>query len=383
MQPPPLIQVSNGKLLVQFESGLATGWKEGPAILQRSPIARPKIKMPLEIWREAVSFLVEVFDEMKIEAQCIFFHKAETNEWQIFAPWQWGTGGSTETIECVENTGAYNFLAQNGYECVGSIHSHCTMSAFQSGTDKDDEFGTGDGFHVTIGKMNDSVMDIHCRSVCTIMGDPNVKDSKAERTQVPFYLEEFIDGLPDFDAMPNPPPSRIRSEWTKYILANRDELESFNEKWMDRLFVQDPTKKKSTAQQQWWDGRTNANPQPAVNGNNKAIVGARYMVAGVEHRLVDGILEPIGSADEHDKAVAKTQEDKQWWQFQKEKEEALLHKIAMGEDDDDVDETIDKLRAELDAKIEAEEMALLRQDAEDDENTRVLDEAGRIYGIHV
>ena len=147
--PINAVQVSNGKVLIPFQSGLAVGWMEGPPILARSPIARPKIKMPLKTWREALSFLVAVFDGVKIEAQAIFYYKEASKEWATMVPHQYGSGGTTSTFECLENEQMFNFLAQEGYECVGSVHSHCNMSAFQSGTDKDDEFGTNDGFHIT------------------------------------------------------------------------------------------------------------------------------------------------------------------------------------------------------------------------------------------
>lgn len=49
----------------------------------------------------------------------------------------------------------------------GTVHSHCNMSAFQSGSvgyggDADNEYHQ-DGLHITMGKLDDKLMDIHAR----------------------------------------------------------------------------------------------------------------------------------------------------------------------------------------------------------------------------
>ena len=342
MNTPNNIQVSNGKLLIQFDSGLATGWREGPALLNRAPIARPKIKMPLHVWRQALSFLVDVFDHVKIEAQVLFYYNKEEEDFTLFVPHQYGSGASTNTFECTENTETFEILAADGYDYVGSVHSHCTMSAFQSGTDKDDEFGNNDGFHITIGKMNDDVMDIHCRSVITILGDPDA-GTKGERLQVPFFLEEFIEGLPDFDKMGNPPPSRIRKEWTKHIIANREELDEYPKEWEDRINTSDPTKKKYVTY-----------PQP--NGNANTVSGGKFYVQGIEHKLVDGKLIPCDiKRDSHE-------DNKQWWHYREEQERRLLAQIAAEEEADE---------------LEAEE---LRKKQEAEETDRLIAEQGAIFG---
>jgi hypothetical protein len=357
---PP--QVSKGKLLIPFKAGLADGWMEGPQVLERSPIARPKIKLPLVQWRTILAFLVDTFDELGIEAQASFWYHHEKKEWKILVPEQWGTSSVTHSIDCTINDGLFNFLAAAGFEQVGSIHTHCTMSAFQSSVDKDDEEGQSDGFHITIGKMKDSIMDVHCRCVSTILG--NTLEDKAVRVQTPFFLAEFIDGLPDFDEMAYPVPFRIRNEWTNYILLQREEFpEEYPDVWVQRVGIKDPYPKQPAP------GKY-VPPPSGVSTSQKSldrIEGVCYDIGGVLHKYVNGELVPISKLPH-----TTTSADKQWWQQQKEKEEAQLAQELEDEEQD-----------ELDKKLEKAEMLALKQDAEDDENTRVLDEAGRIYGVHV
>jgi hypothetical protein len=226
--------IKGKRVLIPFESGYATGWKEGPAVLEREPIARPKFKLPYALWRESLAFLADVFLHKKWEAQLLWFRHSETGEWKTYCPVQTGSGASTRSIDCVENDNSLNFLSSNGFDCVGSIHSHCTMPAFQSGTDKDDELGQTDGFHVTIGKMNDDIFDVHCRSIITLLGDTE-SGAKAERDQIQFYLEDFIDGVPNYDESPFPISSRIRKELTKEFLLSQQDLGDYDEAWCERI----------------------------------------------------------------------------------------------------------------------------------------------------
>ena len=55
-------------------------------------------------------------------------------------------------------------MVGEGFRSLGSIHSHCSISAGQSGTDHEDEIRQ-DGIHITIGKIDENPYDIHCRFV--------------------------------------------------------------------------------------------------------------------------------------------------------------------------------------------------------------------------
>jgi len=58
----------------------------------------------------------------------------------------------------------YSVWSKAGFRCLGTIHHHCSTSAFQSSTDHEDE-SRFNGLHVTFGKMKDKKADVHARYV--------------------------------------------------------------------------------------------------------------------------------------------------------------------------------------------------------------------------
>jgi hypothetical protein len=287
-------------------------------------------------------------DSLKVEAHVLFYYNHEKKLWQLYCPFQEGTGGTTNSIECVDNDRSLAWLGREGYDCVGSVHSHCAMSAFQSGTDKDDEFSNTDGFHVTIGKMGDEVMDIHCRSICTILGDPNT-NTAAERQQLPFYLQDFIEGLPDFSESPFEIPPKIQTQLINYYLANRDDLVDYPKSWPERVTL--PQKKT-------WSYQANGAPQQVVGSNR----GGTVNIQGKIFKLDDkGGLVPY-TEDE------QKQLDEYWerrmaeW---KEEEELKAEEMALLKG-----KTLEEVLAEqADEALEAEEQE------------RMADEQGRLFGV--
>ncbi len=73
-----------------------------------------------------------------------------------------------------------------------TIHTHVNTSAFQSGTDMKDE-EENPGWHITLGKMNQNVIDVHARLVT-----PGVKRLGSMRKQcLSIETFQFIDGMED------------------------------------------------------------------------------------------------------------------------------------------------------------------------------------------
>lgn len=309
------IQVSNNRILIPFESGLANGWIEGEPVLQRSPIARPKFLMPYQLWRQAVSFMVDAFDELKVETQVLFF-KSET-EWKLFCPLQEATASTTELYDCKENTMAFDLLASQGFEKVGSVHSHCNMSAFASGTDNADEKSSCDGFHITVGKMNETILDHHCRAYVTILGDPATK-TPASRHKLNFYIEDFIEGVPNFDNVPFYVPHEARDKIIKYHFLNRDDLVEFPENWLERVIK----------------------PQPKYYPPARTTDGNGVWISGVEHRIANGKMEPVDPK-------VRTDYEKFW------ERQARLEEQWKEEDEEA------RLQAQVDEQEEKEELETL------------------------
>lgn len=95
------------------------------------------------VFAKAVLFFRAVYEQKDTEA-AVLLHYGDKRGWSITVPEQEATGShvSYKTSERLP-----------GYQCVGTIHSHCAMNAFHSGTDVGDE-ASHDGVHITIGLLN-------------------------------------------------------------------------------------------------------------------------------------------------------------------------------------------------------------------------------------
>jgi hypothetical protein len=120
-----------------------------------------KEKLPLEIWNMAKGFCLWSQKEFKSEGIVLFFYD-ENKGWNIWAPPQKTFG---MTVDVDEKHADYEKQRAEMPELMlGSLHHHCTSSAFQSGTDEADETNK-DGIHFTLGKLDKENLDIHARFV--------------------------------------------------------------------------------------------------------------------------------------------------------------------------------------------------------------------------
>ncbi len=109
----------------------------------RAELLLPKITST--VFAKAVCFFNEVYTRKRVEA-LVFLHYSEKHGYALTVPKQRATPGN---VSCVHT--ASDRL--KGYRCVGTMHSHCAMSAFHSGTDTRDEAGQ-DGVHITVGRLD-------------------------------------------------------------------------------------------------------------------------------------------------------------------------------------------------------------------------------------
>jgi PRTRC genetic system protein A len=122
-----------------------TGMKQGAFIFTAEPI-------PAAICAQAVSFFRRIYDRHKTEAEVYITQNHQTRQYRLFIPNQTCTGASVHS----QFDAAH--ISRN-WQLVGTMHSHCMMSAFHSGTDTNDA-STLDGIHITVGKVMDDVPDI-------------------------------------------------------------------------------------------------------------------------------------------------------------------------------------------------------------------------------
>jgi len=114
-------------------------------------------KIPAELWAQIVSFMRWTYEKYSSEAQLRLFYNEVSNTWGVAVfPQTVGTGMISKEIE--PHAGRDELFKQFdstlGWRECGTVHHHCSTSAFQSGTDKADEMQKN-GLHVTLGGMGD------------------------------------------------------------------------------------------------------------------------------------------------------------------------------------------------------------------------------------
>ena len=119
--------------------------------------------IPLEIWNTIIAFFRWGFKEYNSEQTVRLYYHKERKEWKVWAFPQVCHGLTVKEIKNEEFSKQLEIIGE-GFIPMGSVHHHCTISAFQSGTDNDDEVDS-DGLHITVGCMDKQQLDIHGRVV--------------------------------------------------------------------------------------------------------------------------------------------------------------------------------------------------------------------------
>jgi len=134
------------------ENDFVKGFQKGEKVKQCAPHVEWKgAGMPLDIIQMALAFFQDIDHEHKGEAQARFFYSLEKRDWFIWAFPQETAGMTTKELEESEEYNKNRAFIPKGYISMGTIHSHCDSSAFQSGTDHQDEL-IQIGIHITLGK---------------------------------------------------------------------------------------------------------------------------------------------------------------------------------------------------------------------------------------
>ena len=99
--------------------------------------------LPVEKMAMILHFFREIYRTMKTEVNVLLFYNVETDEWLVHCPDQVVSAASVRYD---------NDITIEGWRKIGTIHSHCEMGTFHSGTDHEDENDL-DGIHVVISKV--------------------------------------------------------------------------------------------------------------------------------------------------------------------------------------------------------------------------------------
>jgi len=132
-------------------------------------------KIPAKKAKQILNFFKAVYEEHYSEAIVLLFYNMEKQHYKVVVPVQEVSGGAAD----------YNkAITIDGYDMIGTIHSHAGMSAFHSGTDDDDE-KSFDGLHITFGNMRDKDISVSASIVANghrIIVDPSEYINNIEMT---------------------------------------------------------------------------------------------------------------------------------------------------------------------------------------------------------
>ena len=211
--------IHNSKVLRAFETNLYSGWESvnDIAISTAEPTYKWKgSKIPYGLWTEVVAFMRWSQKKFKAEAIVTFFYNTVENTWAV---WPFPQEPMGMTVRYLETHPLYTEdRKQFGKDWIqfGSLHHHCTASAFASSTDKDDEKDR-DGIHITLGKLDDKTLDVHCRQTF---------DSVVTLTKLIDWVEN-----PDYL---NNAPNHLIYQFTDFALRTTTES-AFPEAWKERI----------------------------------------------------------------------------------------------------------------------------------------------------
>ena len=127
-------------------------------------------KFTPEMWHQILSFFRWTNKEMQSESQVRLYVNLKLGRWAAWAfPQEARTGMSARELpvqEIVEQAKArfnsWQSEPSDDWLYFGTVHHHCSASAFQSSTDEQNEWNQ-DGLHITVGKMDQDVHDLHAR----------------------------------------------------------------------------------------------------------------------------------------------------------------------------------------------------------------------------
>ncbi len=161
--------IHDGKVFVYAEGGGFMGWVPSPMALKAYKPYMDWVggKIPMATWKTILAF----FKKHKTdEVQVRLYYNPTTKEWRPHAfPQDYPSGMATRELPNHPNMTVDSDLFPHPWLRMGSVHHHCSASAFQSGTDRTDE-ETVCGIHITVGKLNDPKWEIHTRISVRIPG---------------------------------------------------------------------------------------------------------------------------------------------------------------------------------------------------------------------
>lgn len=123
-------------------------------------------KIPATQGKQILNFFKAVFKKYYAEAIVLLFYNIEKKHYKIVCPHQEVSAAGADYTKGI---------TIDGYDMIGTIHSHARMSAFHSGIDDKDE-DHFDGLHITFGDMDEKDISVSASIVANghrVIVDPS------------------------------------------------------------------------------------------------------------------------------------------------------------------------------------------------------------------
>lgn len=127
-------------------------------------------KFTPELWHQVLSFFRWTHKEMQSESQVRLYVNHRLGRWGAWAfPQEARTGMNARELPVQETPeqargrfASWHSEPSDDWLYFGTVHHHCSASAFQSSTDERDEWNQ-DGLHLTVGRMDAEHHELHAR----------------------------------------------------------------------------------------------------------------------------------------------------------------------------------------------------------------------------
>ena len=166
-----LIKYNQSKISDQKEvSGLVSCEIEYEVKTAKGMLKYHGPKFTPELWHQVLSFFRWTNKEHHSECQVRLYVNMKLGRWGAWAfPQEARTGMTARELPVPETPeqakarfASLESEPSDDWLYFGTVHHHCSVSAFQSSTDEQNEWNQ-DGLHITVGKMDQERHDLHAR----------------------------------------------------------------------------------------------------------------------------------------------------------------------------------------------------------------------------
>lgn len=216
--------------LFSYFNPIQTTERKPTVMWKKSPIK-------MEVWKKILDISAYTYEKFKSECVERLYYNQSLDAWAVeFFP-QEMTGMTVSDELDTEILKTNGMLPEHGWIEAGSVHHHCSSSAFQSGTDESDEFECP-GLHITIGKLKEKELDIHARFL-TPSGfqDP--------------YILSFFEHPSWIDEIPEEYQEDLKIKVMSKLLKSPGNPKEADPKWIERCYERKIVK---TPNKSWYGG---------------------------------------------------------------------------------------------------------------------------------